>query len=126
MGRSRKRRVGGLLSRQERAWVSGGSTVVLLVGAVVRSVGLVVRGRVRLPRSRVGEVLTMENDERMRVFRQLRVRFVTNRSVPGSVSYGVYTPPSDRLQTPWPPTVRPGQATAPTTARLPEHETVPD
>jgi len=37
----------GLLARQERAWVSGGSTVVLIVGAVVRSVGLLVRGRVR-------------------------------------------------------------------------------
>jgi len=176
--------------------------VVLQEGAVARSVGLLVRGRVRLPRARVGEVLTMQDGERMRVFRQLRVvpadgdapegefrvtfttrmparlnvafswltvvlfmglpgfvakswlvndttgafagiyqwrtyedarrysnspalRFMTNRSVPGTVSYGVLTPPSDRLQTPWPPTVRPGQETAPMTARPPEHDTVP-
>jgi hypothetical protein len=51
-----------------------------------------------------------------RYSRSAALRFMTNRSVPGSVSYGVYTPPSDRLETPWPPAARPGQAAEPTTA----------
>lgn len=57
----------------------------------------------------------MEDGERMCIFRQLRpasadaggpraLRFMTRRSVPGSVSFGIYTPASQRLETPWPPT----------------------
>jgi putative monooxygenase ydhR len=169
-----------LVERQERAWATGGPTAVLLLAAVVRSIGLIARGRVRFARSRVGESLVMQDGERMRIFRQLRLasadgaepggefrvrftpkmsarinvlfswlpivlfmglpgfvgktwiinetsgafggiylwrtqqdaqcyshsaalRFMTKRSVPGSVSFGVYTPPSRRLATPWPP-----------------------
>jgi hypothetical protein len=33
---------------------------VLIAGALVRSIGLLVRGSVKLPRSRVGENLTMQ------------------------------------------------------------------
>lgn len=172
-----------LLACQERAWASGGPTAVLLAAAVARSAGLAARGRVRFPRSRVGEVIVMEDGERMRVFRQLRLaaagpggprgefrvrfttrmparvnvafswlpvalfmglpgftgktwlvsdatgtfggiyqwrtrqdaqrysrsaalRFMTRRSVPGSVSYGVYAPPGRRLEAPWPPADR--------------------
>ncbi|TMR89281.1 YdhR family protein [Nonomuraea basaltis] len=169
-----------LLSRQKRAWASGGPTAVLLVGALARSIGLIARGRVRLERSRVGEILAMQDGERMRIFRRLRIaspgsgepggefrvrfttkmparinvlfswlpivlfmglpgfvsktwvvndatgtfggiyrwrtqedalrysrsaalRFMTRRSVPGSVSFGIYAPPSRSLETPWPP-----------------------
>lgn len=190
--RTGARRGRGLLARQKQAWASGGPTPVLLVGAVVRSIGLLARGRVRLPRSRVGQILTMQDGEHWRIFRQLRLdttptdapagefrvcfttrmpaqvniafswlpivlfmglpgfvsktwlvndatgafagiyqwrtyqdaqryagsaalRFMTNRSVPGSVSYAVGTPPSDRLEKPWPPAT-PQRPTEPTSA----------
>jgi hypothetical protein len=69
-----RRPIARLLAAQERSWASGGPSSVLIAGAIVRSIGLIVRGRVKLRRSRLDEVLIMEDGERMRIFRQLRVR----------------------------------------------------
>jgi hypothetical protein len=69
-----RRPIARLMAAQERAWASGGPSSVLIAGAIVRSLGLIVRGLVKLRRSRLDEVLTMEDGERMRIFRQLGVR----------------------------------------------------
>ncbi len=42
-----------------------------------------------------------------RYSRSAALRFMTRRSVPGSVSFGIYTPPGQRLEAPWPPADRP-------------------
>jgi hypothetical protein len=61
-----------LLALQEQAWEREDSTLVLIAGALVRSIGLLVRGRVKLPRSRVGGNLTMQDGKAFRIFRQVR------------------------------------------------------
>jgi hypothetical protein len=57
-----------LLALQEHAWEREDSTLVLIAGALVGSIGLLVRGRVKLPRSRVGENVTMQDGKAFRIF----------------------------------------------------------
>lgn len=86
-----------LLAAQEHAWETGRADGVLLAGGLVRAIGLVAAGTVELPRGRVGEVLTMADGQRWRIFRQLRVVSGTTEPPGGEVRLRFVTSMQSRL-----------------------------
>ena len=62
-----------LLDAQQRAWESGNHRKILIAAALVRSLINTVAGHSHIDRGRRGETVTMEDGERLTIFRQMHL-----------------------------------------------------